>query len=43
MPVGTIVVMFAKQAGADDMECTKGSVITTLLSIVTIPIVAAFL
>lgn len=43
MPVGTIVVMFAKQAGADEMECTKGSVITTLLSIVTIPIVAAFL
>lgn len=43
MPVGTIVVMFAKQAGADEIECTKGSVITTLLSILTIPIVAAFL
>lgn len=43
MPVGTIVVMFAKQAGADELECTKGSVLTTLLSIITIPIVAFFL
>lgn len=43
MPVGSIVVMLAKESGADDKECTKGSVVTTLLSILTIPIVSIFL
>ncbi|MGN0412422.1 MAG: AEC family transporter [Lachnospiraceae bacterium] len=43
MPVGSIVVMMAKEYGADEMESTKGSIISTLLAVITIPIVAAFL
>lgn len=43
MPVGSIVVMLAKECGADDLECTKGSILTTLLSVITIPIVSLFL
>ncbi len=43
MPVGSIVVMLAKECGADEMECTKGSILTTLLSVITIPIVSLFL
>lgn len=43
MPVGSIVVMLAKQCGADEIECTKGSIVSTLLSVLTIPIVGLFL
>lgn len=43
MPVGSIVVMLATESGNDAMECTKGSILTTLVSVLTIPIVAAFL
>lgn len=43
MPVGSIVVMVAKETGMDERTCTIGSVLTTLLSILTIPIVAIFL
>ncbi len=43
MPVGSIVVMLAAERGADSLECTKGNLLTTLASIVTIPIVVAFL
>lgn len=43
MPVGSIVVMLATESGNDAMECTKGSILTTLVSALTIPIVAAFL
>lgn len=43
MPVGSIVVMLAAESGADAIECTKGSILTTLLSVLTIPVVAAFL
>ncbi len=43
MPVGSIVVMLAKECGADELECTKGSILTTLLSVITIPIVSLFL
>ena len=43
MPVGSIVVMMATECGADTFECTKGNMLTTLVSVVTIPIVAAFL
>lgn len=43
MPVGSIVVMLATESGADEMECTKGIILTTLMSVITIPIVSAFL
>lgn len=43
MPVGSIVVLLASDQGADESLCTKGSVVSTLLSVVTIPIVAIFL
>lgn len=43
MPVGSIVVMLATESGNDAIECTKGSILTTLVSVLTIPIVAAFL
>lgn len=43
MPVGSIVVLVAMEQGADATCCTKGSVVSTLLSIITIPIVALLL
>lgn len=43
MPVGSIVVMLATESGNDTIECTKGSILTTLVSVLTIPIVSAFL
>ncbi len=43
MPVGSIVVLIASEQGADETICTRGSVISTLLSVVTIPVIAAFL
>ena len=43
MPVGSIVVLVASEQGADETVCTRGSVISTLLSVITIPVVAAFL
>lgn len=43
MPVGSIIVMLAKEYGADEMECTKGIMLTTILSVITIPIVSLFL
>lgn len=43
MPVGSIVVMLATESGNDAIECTKGSILTTLVSVLTIPIVSVFL
>ena len=43
MPVGSMVVMLATENGADAIECTKGNMLTTLLSVITIPIVSVFL
>lgn len=43
MPVGSIVVMLAAESGNDAIECTKGSILTTLISVVTILVVTAFL
>lgn len=43
MPVASIVVMLATENGADAIESTKGIIITTLLSVLTIPIVSMFL
>lgn len=42
MPVGSIVVLIAKENGADEELCTNGIVLSTLLSIVTIPLVCLF-
>jgi len=43
MPVGSIIVMMAREKGADAAYCTKGVVVSTLASIVTIPLICAFL
>lgn len=43
MPVGSIVVLLATDQNADDKLCTKGSVLSTLFSVITIPLVAFFL
>lgn len=43
MPVGSIVVLVAMEQGADSACCTRGSVISTFLSIITIPIIALLL
>ena len=43
MPVGSIVVLLAANRGADETVCTRGSVISTLASVLTIPFIAVFL
>ena len=43
MPVGSIVVLLATDKGADEKLCMKGCVLSTLLSVITIPLVAIFL
>ncbi len=43
MPVGSIVTMFIKEYGGDEGLCSRATIITTLLSIITIPIVAMFI
>lgn len=43
MPVGSIVTMLIKEYGGDEGLCSRVTVITTLLSIITIPVVAAFI
>ena len=43
MPVGSIVVLLATEQGADETCCTRGSVLSTLFSVITIPIVALFI
>lgn len=43
MPVGSMVTLIAKESGADESTCTNGIVLTTLASILTIPIVCMFL
>jgi len=43
MPVGSIIVMVTKECGANDIEATKGGIFTTILSVLTIPIVGFFL
>lgn len=42
MPAGSIIGLFAQESGADHEYCMKGTVFTTLASIVTIPIVMLF-
>ena len=43
MPVGSMVTLIAKENGADEAVCTNGIVLTTLASILTIPVVCMFL
>lgn len=43
MPVGSIIALIVKEQGADAEYCTKGVVLSTLASIVTIPVICAFL
>ena len=43
MPVGSIVTMPIKEYGGDEGLCSKTTIITTLLSIITIPLVAFFI
>lgn len=43
MPVGSIIALMTKEQGGDVAYCTKGVVLSTLASIVTIPIICAFL
>lgn len=43
MPVGSIVVLLAMEYGADEECCTSGTVLSTLFSVVSIPIVSFFL
>ena len=43
MPIGSIIGLFAKECGADDAYCMKGTVLSTLASIITIPLVGLFL
>ena len=43
MPVASNVVMLRKEAGGDDACITKGVFLTTLLSVVTIPLVSVLL
>lgn len=43
MPVGSIVVLLAADQGADESCCIKGSVLSTLFSVITIPVVSFLL
>lgn len=43
VPIGSIITLIAQEYGAEDDSATIGIVLSTLLSVVTIPIVAIFL
>lgn len=43
LPVGSIVTMIVKKYGGDESLCSKATIITTILSILTIPLVTAFI
>ncbi|MCR4675132.1 MAG: AEC family transporter [Lachnospiraceae bacterium] len=43
MPVGSVITMLIKEYGGDESFCSRTTIITTLLSIITIPIVGMFL
>lgn len=43
MPVGSIISLLTKEYDADFAYCTKGVVLSTLASIVTIPVICIFL
>lgn len=43
MPVGSIIALMTRENGGDVTYCTKGVVLSTLASIITIPLICAFL
>lgn len=43
MPVGSIIALMTREKGGDVAYCTRGVVLSTLASIITIPIICAFL
>lgn len=43
MPVGSIVVLLAADQGADEACCIKGSILSTIFSVITIPVVSLLL
>lgn len=43
MPVGSIITLMTREQGGDVTYCTKGVVLSTLASIVTIPLICTFL
>lgn len=43
MPVGGIVTIMTKESGADADCCTRGTVLSTMASILTIPVICMFL
>ena len=43
MPVGSIIALMTREKGGDIAYCTKGVVLSTLASIITIPLLCAFL
>lgn len=43
MPVGSIIALMTREKGGDVAYCTRGVVLSTLASIVTIPLICAFL
>ena len=40
-PVGSMTAMLAQQDGGDQETVTKGGSLTTILSVITIPVVSA--
>ena len=43
MPVANVTVMAASESGADAAYCTKAIILTTLVSVVTVPLIGALL
>lgn len=43
MPVGSIVAMLVQEKGGNDRYCTRGVVLSTLCSVVTLPVIGLFL
>ena len=43
MPVGSIIALMVREKGADSAYCTRGIVLSTLASIVTIPFICMFI
>lgn len=43
MPVGSIIALMTREQGGDVAYCTKGVVLSTLASIITIPLICTFL
>lgn len=43
MPVGSIITLMTREQGGDVAYCTKGVVLSTLASIITIPLICTFL